>query len=504
MTTTSDVFEKDLERHFLRGLRPDLPDRPSAARWATLAEATSENWRFGSKPGMVFLGYRGGVMVGRKDDRHQLTIGGARAGKGESLIVPNLLTYEGSVLAIDPKGELAKLTAVPRSKHLTKDCYVLDPFGVSGRPSSRFNPIAEIQETAAGRPGEKWPEAIDDALMIADALILPNSKDTYWTDSAKLLLQALVLMTLALAPEERNLVTVRNLLTLKDRTIIREAEREGVSREETLFKMMTLETDAFDGVIGGVGAQFLGMGDKERGGVLSTARTQTAWLDSPALQQILTASDFELADLKRKPTTLYLCLPASNMGTHAKWLRTIISLALRACEREGNTWLIPRAEAPLPVLFVLDEFAVLGHMQALESAAGQMAGFGVKLWTILQDLSQLKEHYEKNWETFFGNAAVATFHGVSDMTTLKYLSERLGNRSFTIETGSGAGVNAITHGASITNETVRAEPLMSTHEIEFALARERGRMVVLYPGSHPLILQRTRYHQDNFFMERMK
>lgn len=503
MQGTPDDFEKGLERHLLRGLA-GVADRPSAARWASVQEATAPNWRYGSEAGMLFLGYRGGVHIGRKDDRHQITIGGARAGKGESLIVPNLLNYEGSVLAIDPKGELAKLTAAPRSKRLTKDCFVLDPFGVSGRPSARFNPIAEIKQTVAARPGEKWPDAIDDALMIADALVLPNSKDTYWTDSAKLLLQALVLMTLALEPKERNLITVRNLLTLKDRTIISEAERQGVSREAALFDLMMLETEAFDGIIGGVGAQFLAMGEKERGGVLSTARTQTAWLDSPALQATLIASDFELADLKRKPTTLYLCLPASNMGTHSKWLRTIISLALRACEREGNAWLIPRGGAPLPVLFVLDEFAVLGHMQAIESAAGQMAGFGVKLWTILQDLSQLKEHYEKNWETFFGNAAVATFHGISDMTTLEYLSKRLGTRSFIMETATGAGVNAVTSGGATTSESVRAEPLMATHEIEMALARERMRMVVLYPGSHPLILERTRYHKDSYFLERMK
>lgn len=500
-----DEFEKGLPFHFRRGL-DGIKDRPSEARWATIKELAIDKWRFGSETGMMFLGYRNGARIGRKDDRHQVTIGGARAGKGESLIVPNLLTYDGSVLAIDPKGELAKLTAQPRSKRLTKDCFVLDPFKVSGHPSARFNPLAEIRETLSSRQGEKWPDAIDDAAMIADALIVSNRQDSHWSDSAKTLLQGLILWALLLRVDnEDNLVTVRNFLTLKDKAVARAAnEDHGGDREKALFAEMMLYSNDFDGMIASVGAQFASMGEKERAGILSEARTQTAWLDSPAVQATLTASDFELADLKRKPTTIYLCLPASNMGTHAKWLRTVIALALRACEREGNAWLIPQSGAPLPVLFVLDEFAVLGHMKSIESAAGQMAGFGVKLWTILQDLSQLKSHYESSWETFFGNAAIVTFHGISDMTTLKYLSERLGTRSFKMETKNDASVNAIVSGGATQNESIRAEPLMATHELEYALARERMRMVVLFPGSHPLILQRTRYHKDSFFLERMQ
>lgn len=503
MSTSADAFEGALQRHFLRGLR-EGDDKPSAARWATVEETTSPNWRYGSQAGMMFLGYRAGVKIGRKDDRHQVTIGGSRAGKGVSLIVPNLLSYEGSALAIDPKGELAKLTAQPRSKRLTKDCFVLDPFGTSGVPSSKFNPIGEIKEWVSQEPEKRWPYAIDDAANIADALIIPSGGDSHWTDSAKTLIQALILLTLSLGKDEANLITVRDFIMLKDRSVIDEARNHDGDREKGLFVVMQSFAADFDGFIAAVGAAFMSMGEKERASVLSTARTQTAFLDSPALASVLKQSDFELADLKRKPTTVYLCLPASNMGTHSKWLRIIITLALRACEREATAWPLPQDGKPLPVLFVLDEFAVLGHMRAIESAAGQMAGFGVKLWTILQDLSQLQHHYKDSWETFFGNAAVATFHGVSDMTTLKYLSERLGSRSFSMATNTGAGLSAAVQGAAVTNETVQHQPLMATHEIELALARERGRLVVLFPGSHPLILQRAEYYSDPYFLGRME
>lgn len=497
MPNSAGVFEDGLALHFPRGLRADQADKAAAARWATREEIATLNWRYGSQPGMMFLGYRDGQKIGRRDDRHQITIGGSRAGKGVSLIVPSLLTYEGSVLAIDPKGELAKLSASPRAKRLHQGTFIVDPFGVTGQPSSNLNPLSEIKEYSLDVPGRNWPHAIDDALMIANAMIIPSGNDSHWSDSAKALLQALILMVLLLRENERNLVTVRSLIMLTDRTVADEAKDCDGDKEKALFKLMELETEPFDGLIAGIGSAFLSMGDRERASIMSTLRTQTAFLDSPALANTLQASDFELADLKRKKTTVYLCLPASNMGTHSKWLRTIITLALRACER------VPEASA-LPVLFVLDEFAVLGHMQAIESAAGQMAGFGVKLWVILQDLSQLKHHYKDSWETFFGNAAIATFHGIADMTTLEYLSKRLGTRSFTVATATGIGINALAQGAALSNETVRAEPLLATHEIELALARERGRMVVLFPGSHPLILHRAVYHTDEFFLERMR
>jgi type IV secretion system protein VirD4 len=88
----------------------------------------------------------GGHAVGVPDDRHIITIAGSRAGKGRSVIVPNLITYPGSVLAIDPKGDLAALTADWRADVLGQKVIVLDPFGVAGEVAERhagsFNPLS--------------------------------------------------------------------------------------------------------------------------------------------------------------------------------------------------------------------------------------------------------------------------------------------------------------------------------------------------------------------------
>ncbi len=107
-------FEEDLARDLPRGV-PNQPGQLVDATWLdpqSLLGSTTWKYRDGAmRCAGLMLGYRNGHPIGYLDDRHALTIAGSRAGKGVSLIVPNLLLYDGSIVAIDPKGELARITA---------------------------------------------------------------------------------------------------------------------------------------------------------------------------------------------------------------------------------------------------------------------------------------------------------------------------------------------------------------------------------------------------------
>jgi type IV secretion system protein VirD4 len=232
--------------------------------------------------------------------------------------------------------------------------------------------------------------------------------------------------------------------------------------------------------------------ENERSGVLSTAVEQTEFLDSPPLARCLAASDFDLADLKRKPTTVYLCLPAGRMATHSRWLRIIINLAMQAMERE-------KAKPPHPVLFVMDEFAVLDRLSSVEKAAGQIAGFGVKLWPILQDLSQLKSIYKDRWETFMGNAGLLQFFGNNDLTTLEYLSKRLGKS--TIMQVSQGEISAQQSAGGFTGQSnqLHTVELMTPDEIARFFSRQSNAQILIWPGADPIAIDRVRYYSDPFF-----
>ncbi len=434
----------DVTAGFPRGLPDGNQDKPVAlGRWPSADEIGRlltpwEPWQPG-RPAMFLVGRDHlGRYYGHADDRHVLTVAGSRAGKGVSLIVPNLIHWPGSAICIDPKGELATLTASRRSAEgsdwsvpLTPgegEVYALDPFDRVTGPArahsihAAYNPMANLDPTTgAGQ---------DLAYQLADALIVQSDGDgAHWTQAARSVLRAVIMFVAATEePASRNLITVRHLLT------------KGRASSGALWGDMAKLGEAgelFD-LIARMGETMQARGPGERSSILSTLEVQSAFLEGPEMRRVLSNSSFALEDLKARRITVYLCLPATRLATHGRWLRMIVSLAMDAMERTG-----PLKEGQPPVLFCLDEFAALGRMEMVEKAAGQIASFGVKLWPVVQDITQLQRDYRESWETFMGNAGLLTFHGNTDLTTSRHIAERLGQlelvrsvQNFTLTWGS--------------------------------------------------------------------
>jgi len=142
---------------------------------------------------------------------------------------------------------------------------------------------------------------------------------------------------------------------------------------------------------------------------------------------------------------------------------------------------------------------VLGHMKSVETAAGLMAGFGVKLWIVLQDLSQIKRLYKDSWETFVGNAGLSTFWSNSDKSTLDYLSDKLGQTAVLLERKSDTTMQQRLGGATGAREELRVQKLAASHELEEMLERNTRRILVKAVGQSPVILQRIHYYEDKPF-----
>ena len=270
-------FDEQLQTALSRGVAGQ-PGALVDATWLDPARLAGPEWQYRNGRGQVgglVLGYRGGRGIGTLDNRHVLTVAGSRGGKGVSLIVPNLLLYDGSVLAIDPKDELARITARARRAKGQK-VVVLDPFGESGiTPSGRFNPLDELDA--------QHPNVKDDAALIADALIIGNDRDPHWTDSGRILIKALILLTLTLPEGDRHLITVWRLLAGTHPAVVEVARRGECSKRAALFKLMQNCTGVFDDAVAGAGYNFGQMADRELASVFSTALTQLEFLDSNAM-----------------------------------------------------------------------------------------------------------------------------------------------------------------------------------------------------------------------------
>jgi type IV secretion system protein VirD4 len=495
---------------FPRGL-PDGDQHKAGAigQWPsadTLAAKLAE-WR----PGLFLMGRdHRGRYYGHDDDRHILTVAGSRAGKGVSLIVPNLLYWKGSVLAIDPKGELATLTASRRSSEGSEwsvpmdpghgRVFVLDPYkrvtGPAEQFRASFNPLADL-DAAAER-------GLDLATQIADALIIQSYGDgAHWTQSARSFLRGLILYVAASEPPpSRTLIRMRELLT----------------QDEKAFGVMLAAMSGMGGLIGRTADTMNNKPPHERMSVVSTCETHTAFLEGESMKSVLSGSDFRLEDLKSERVTVYLCLPATRLATHGRWLRLLVALAMEAMERTG-----PVEEGRPPVLFCLDEFATMNRMESIEAAAGHIAGFGVKLWPVIQDLTQLQRDYREAWETFMGNAGLLTFFSNTDLTTTEHIAKRLGDVEIirTVENtshnwqhtagqsrpdvfsslaGQGAGsdnAGATTAGGQTFAQQVVRGPLMNSSEVGSFFARDADNLLGFIARSDlpGFALYRCFYHE---------
>ena len=432
------------------------------ARWASPAELKT----LGTSDIGLLIGRdpTTGKLLRYEGPAHLLTMAPTRTGKGVGTIIPNLLTAERSVICIDPKGENARITG--RARERFGPVHILDPFAVTGKHSAAYNPLDQLD-----------PESLDiadDASSLADAIVFDEpgmAGDAHWNEEAKALISGLILrIVVGEPPGRRTLGTLRDHLTLPP------------ERFASLLADMQ-DSDAANGLIARAANRHLGKSDREAAGVLSSAQRHTHFLDSPRMVRVLDESHFSFADLKRHNATVFLVLPPDRLSTYSRWLRLLITQSLADIAREP-------AATGRPVLYLLDEFAELGHLAQVESAMGLMAGYGVQLWPILQDIHQLRATYGRRAGTFLSNAGVLQVFGVNDVETAELISRSVGKMDARYLTRSWS------EGKNSSSEHISARDLINPDEI---MRLDRDQLILLRQGERPARVRKLRYFTDPEF-----
>ena len=348
----------------------------------------------------LLLGRLGGALLRYDGDGHLMTIAATRSGKGVGSILPNLLSYEGSIVVTDPKGENYLVTARYRRERLGQEIVALDPFGIAekAQPAS-FNPMDLLDMGGDG--------FVETAMMMADMMV-PGS-DSFWNLEAKALLHTFILHA-AKTQERRHLIEMRRLLALPPKDL-----------EAALAVMLTSDLEQ---VREGAG-RILQKADRERSSVFSTAQSRTHFLSSPRMRRVLEQSSFQMDGLVSGGMTVYLILPREHLTTFAPWLRLMISCCYYACTHGATR----RTRSGKRVLFLLDEFANLGYMSNIREAVSLGGGYGLTLWLILQDLAQLRREYQSDWESFVANCDVIQAFAIQDPFTSDRIARMLGETS---------------------------------------------------------------------------
>ena len=447
-----------------------------SARWA---DARAIRASLGGDDGLIVgrENQKNGQLLRYKGHQHLITIAPTRSGKGVGAIIPNLLTADRSILCIDPKGENVRVALRARQRFGPVD--VLDPFGVSGVPSAAFNPLDGLDEFAV--------DVVEDVALLADALVYdPPGQigEAHWNEEAKALIAGFVLHVVCHEPpERRNLVTIREMLTCAPDDF------------SALLSAMQAST-AVSGLVARAANRHLSKTEREAAGVLSSAQRHTHFLDSQRLTAVLQRSDFRFEHLKDRVGTVFLVLPPERLGTHSRWLRMLVARAISDAARS-------KALPANSVLFLLDEFAALGRLEALEQAFGLMAGYGLQLWPILQDLHQLRSVYGARAGTFLSNAGLIQVFNVGDVETATWVSRSIGSATIAYQTagtsksrGLGRYLMPQTTTSSSTTHHLTGRELLKPDEVmQLASSLE----ILLRQGDAPVAARKVRYFEEREF-----
>ncbi|WP_247744872.1 type IV secretory system conjugative DNA transfer family protein [Shimia sp. R11_0] len=460
------------------------PTTFGSAKWATPSHLQEK----GLLDGMgIFLGkiWDGTRLrdVTYKGDRHLFTYAPTRGGKGVSQILPNLLRYFGSVLVIDPKSENLVVSAKARMD-MGQKVLAIDPWNIGaakvGLEPARINPLDWLQLSDIDAP--------ENAMILADAFIQKNANsDAFWQEESKALLQGLNLLVAFDEHYEgqRNLGTVRDLLLLTG------------DEQIELFAYMA---GSVHPLIASTGARFLQKDPKLLSNVMASAQAETHFLDSQRVREALSVSDFDFADLKRHPMSVYLVLPADRLEPFNRFLRLIVQQALTVCARNIED------KPEKPVLFILDEMPALGRLAMVEQAYGLMAGFGIQLWGIAQDICQLRRVYGQDFESFIANSGAVSYFGSPDKTSAEYFSGLCGDTTvWNFSTAVSHAFSSASSGGSSTSESYTDTRAASQRKL--AYPDELRRMpsdlqLLLIDDADPIIARKIRWFEDPDFKDR--
>jgi type IV secretion system protein VirD4 len=426
-----------------------------------------------------------GVVLGRYDHdylrhdgpEHVLCFAPTRSGKGVGLVVPTLLTWPGSCIVHDIKGENWTLTAGFRGKH--GRVLLFDP---TNAQSSAYNPLLEV------RQGE-WE--VRDVQNIADILVDPEGsldKRNHWEKTSHSLLVGAILHVLY-AEKDKTLAGVANFLSDPRRPV-----------EATLRAMMDtphLGEAGVHPVIASSARELLNKSDNERSGVLSTAMSFLGLYRDPVVARVTERCDWRIADLVggKKAVSLYLVVPPSDINRTKPLIRLILNQIGRRLTEELTT-----SGKRHRLLLMLDEFPALGRLDFFESALAFMAGYGIKGFLIAQSLNQIERAYGQN-NSILDNCHVRVSFATNDERTAKRVSDALGTATEMRDSTNYAGHRLSPWlGHLMVSRQETARPLLTPGEIMQLPPTDE---IVMVAGTPPIRANKARYFEDRRLQERI-
>ncbi|MGV7120805.1 conjugal transfer protein TraG [Sphingopyxis sp. 550A] len=451
-----------------------------SARWATPREI--------DKAGLfqdagVFLGRKRGRYLRHDGPEHVMAFAPTRSGKGVGLVIPTLLSWTGSAVIHDIKGENWQLTAGWRARF--SNVLLFNP---TDSASAKYNPLREVR---------RGVNEVRDVQNIADILVDPEGaleRRSHWEKTSHSLLVGAILHVLY-AEEDKTLARVATFLSDPQRPFV-----TTLRRMMTTNHLGTKEAPQVHPVVASAAREVLNKSENERSGVLSTAMSFLGLYRDPTVAEVTSRCDWRIADLVEAdhPVSLYLVIPPSDISRTKPLVRLVLNqIGRRLTEKLDADRMQERKHQ---LLMMLDEFPALGRLDFFETSLAFMAGYGIRVYLIAQSLNQVDKAYGEH-NSILDNCHVRVVFSTNDERTAKRVSDALGVATEQRAMRNYAGHRLapwLAHVMVSRQETAR--PLLTQGEVmQLPPADE----LVLVSGMAPIRAKKLQYYKDANFRARL-
>ena len=409
------------------------------------------------------------VCIGLNAKKHRrnlntLVCGGSGAGKTRFFCKPNLMQCNTSFVILDPKGEILRDTG-NLLKEKGYEIKVLDL--ITMEISHCYNPFVylnndnDVQKLVTNLFKSTTPKG-------------SQTNDPFWDTSASMLLSALIFYLHYEAPEdEQNFAMVMEMLRAAS---IEDEEDPRPSPLDELFSELELSNP--EHIALKYYRSYHSGSAKTLKSIQITLAARLEKFNLESLASLTLTDEMELPSLGEKKVALFALIPDND--TSFNFLVSILYTQLfqqlfYAADH------IHKGSLPVPVHFLMDEFANVSLPDDFDKILSVMRSRGVSVSIILQNLAQLKALFEKQWESIVGNCDEFLYLGGNEQSTHKYVSELLGKE--TIDTNT-YGKSTGRSGNYSTNYQISGRELLTPDEVrrldnEYAILFIRGEKPIM-------------------------